>query len=123
MWSMPSRSRHHHCGCLCRRWPSLFAFAALVIWVQKVIQRYFQLQQLQVLTCEYVVKDLFALDNSPPQPSAPPLQQLIEPSSLQPEAGDLEAGSPGYAWVLATPVAVQQSVTRDLQAICGYRAF
>jgi len=94
----------------------VFAFATLVIWVQRVCKRYFQLQQLRELTDEYVVKDLSTISTTSPQPSAPPLQQLMEPSAPPPEAGDLEAGAP----VLATPVAVQESLTQDLQAIYGY---
>jgi len=94
----------------------VFAFATLVIWVQRVCKRYFQLQQLRELTNEYVVKDLSTISTTSPQPSAPPLQQLMEPIAPPPEAGDLEAGAP----VHATPVAVQESLTQDLQAIYGY---
>ena len=39
-----------------------FAMAALVAWMQKVAQKYLALKELQVLTGEYMVKDLSELE-------------------------------------------------------------
>eukprot|EP00931_Biecheleriopsis_adriatica_P104421 TRINITY_DN79097_c0_g1_i1.p1 TRINITY_DN79097_c0_g1~~TRINITY_DN79097_c0_g1_i1.p1 ORF type:complete len:400 (+),score=52.60 TRINITY_DN79097_c0_g1_i1:67-1200(+) len=93
----------------------VFALMALVTWIQKVIERYFQLQELQQMAIEYVVKDLAAVDLQVPPASAPSLQEMQthEPSAPP----DLE--SPRHMWHPTTDAAVQRVVTQDLQAVYG----
>ena len=82
-----------------------FAMAALVAWMQKVAQKYLALKELQVLTGEYMVKDLSELEK--------------QYSNGQ----DLEQGNVGPSahrapmWVPMMPQEVQINLYRDLQAV------
>jgi len=78
------------------------AMVAFVTWCQKVAQRYFQLRELRMLTGEYIVQDLSECAEicAPSAPSLPP-------------------GS--YLAPMTEPV-VQQSLTRDMQAVYGLSA-
>ena len=84
-----------------------FAMAALVAWMQKVAQKYLALKELQVLTGEYIVKDLSELEK--------------QYSNGQ----DLEQGNVGPSahrapmWVPMMPQEVQINLYRDLQAVYG----
>lgn len=95
-----------------------FAMAALVAWIQKVAQKYVALKELQVLTGEYIVKDLSELEkqynNGQNGQDLEQGQQNIE--DIQPSA------PPAPLWVPMMPEEVQTNLYRDLQAVYGIEA-
>lgn len=127
----------------------IIAIAGCITWMQRVVQKYYQLRELRLLTGEYIVQDLskLALPTSPlmsppgnaswvPQASAPPQQESMDSSlpdwgslTWQPGADQAHQGAsapsappanPDWAVVPTTSSTVQQSLTMDLQAIYGY---
>lgn len=95
-----------------------FAMAALVAWIQKVAQKYVALKELQVLTGEYIVKDLSELEkqynNGQNGQDLEQGQQNLE--DIQPSA------PPAPLWVPMMPEEVQTNLYRDLQAVYGIEA-
>lgn len=82
--------------------------AALVTWIQRVVQQYYQIAELRALTAEYVVVDL---SKAPAAPFAqPPPQQDLEASAPPPDS---------FVLRYAMDVATQQSLCMDLQAVYG----
>lgn len=87
-----------------------FAMAALVAWVQKVVQKYLALKELQVLTGEYIVKDLSELEK----------QYKGQDLEAQQNLDDIEPSAPpAPTWVPMMPQEVQTNLYRDLQAVYG----
>jgi len=95
-----------------------FAMAALVTWIQKVVQRYVALKELQALTGEYIVADLALLEEEQRQKN-----QADQMPWRSLWAEDLEQGAPSAPeWVPMMPQQVQTTLYRDLQAVYGYQA-
>lgn len=112
------------------------AMAACIAWMQKVVQRYYQLRELRLLTGEYVVQDLSKLPPFPAmvttfasslQASAPPqegpMDQEEDLSNWVQNNSAPSAPPTSLDWTVAptTSSTVQQSLTMDLQAIYGYQ--
>eukprot|EP00928_Gymnodinium_smaydae_P029674 TRINITY_DN22283_c0_g1_i2.p1 TRINITY_DN22283_c0_g1~~TRINITY_DN22283_c0_g1_i2.p1 ORF type:complete len:433 (-),score=47.01 TRINITY_DN22283_c0_g1_i2:151-1275(-) len=95
-----------------------FALGAFITWLHRVCQRYFQLRELRELAGEYVVQDLSQMKipaaqsseaTSSDQTLSPPMQHELSPSPSAPPA----------LWLPSSEPVVQQSLTRDMQAIYG----
>lgn len=94
-----------------------FAMAALVTWIQKVVQRYVALKELQTLTGEYIVADLALLEEEQRQKN-----QADQMPWRSLWAEDLEQAPSAPEWVPMMPQQVQVNLYRDLQAVYGYQA-
>eukprot|EP00435_Cladocopium_sp_Y103_P069299 s436_g33.t1 len=87
-----------------------FAMAALVAWIQKVAQKYLALKELQVLTGEYIVKDL---ELEKQYNNGQGGQDLEQGQNIEPSAPSAPM------WVPMMPQEVQTNLYRDLQAVYG----
>lgn len=113
----------------------MMAMATCIAWLHKVVQRYYQLRELRVLTGEYIVQDLSKLPifssmmtarSSVLQASAPPQQGAMDgEDNLSNSIQDASAPSAPPASLASLDLmansTVQQSLTMDLQAIYGYQ--
>eukprot|EP00746_Dinoflagellata_sp_MGD_P013795 gnl/MRDRNA2_/MRDRNA2_129950_c0_seq1.p1 gnl/MRDRNA2_/MRDRNA2_129950_c0~~gnl/MRDRNA2_/MRDRNA2_129950_c0_seq1.p1 ORF type:complete len:402 (-),score=49.13 gnl/MRDRNA2_/MRDRNA2_129950_c0_seq1:88-1293(-) len=114
----------------------MLAMATCITWMQNVVQKYYQLRELRLLTGEYLVQDLSKLPLPPSmltasssvlQASAPPQEgpmEEVEDLSNWAQNNAAPSAPPAsldWAVVPMTSSTVQQSLTMDLQAIYGYQ--
>lgn len=94
-----------------------FVLMAVVTWLQKVATRYMQLSELRALTGEYVVRDLSS-EEMYLDIEQPPVQQDLS----APRDPARSMWWPSSLWGQESPAmdpALQDSLTRDLEAVYG----